>query len=184
MGVVGLPPLRVCRTCGETKMMSDYRRVGERGKGYKSLDCRPCAAEIGREYRRAHKVELAAYDKARAGRYKTLEGLAKVREYGRAWRARNRGYRSPTYGKIYFRSTKEAQRAHSAVRRALESGKLIRPDSCSRCGRGHRVIEAAHHDYAKLLEVDWLCRSCHRTEDAWNPKRGVERPQRHPIRDC
>jgi hypothetical protein len=55
------------------------------------------------------------------------------------------------------------------VARALRRGDLVRPDSCSRCGRTSR-IEAAHADYNQPLAVTWLCRSCHVMWDAWEPK--------------
>ena len=52
-------------------------------------------------------------------------------------------------------------RAHAAVLLAIESGRLIRPAGCQRCGDGHRV-EAHHDDYDKRLAVMWLCTACHR----------------------
>lgn len=65
--------------------------------------------------------------------------------------------------------TPEMHRAGEAVRRAIKSGRLERPSMCDRCG-GVGPIEAAHHDYEKKLDVAWLCRPCHRRDDAANPK--------------
>ena len=62
------------------------------------------------------------------------------------------------------------QQAYGRVRAALKSGELVRPDSCSRCGRsgvasdGRSIIQAHHHDYSKPLEVEWICSACHRAE--------------------
>jgi DNA-binding XRE family transcriptional regulator/ribosomal protein S27AE len=50
--------------------------------------------------------------------------------------------------------------ASNAVARAIRSGELIRARSCERCGSGVHVI-AHHDDYAKPLDVRWLCRKCH-----------------------
>lgn len=68
-------------------------------------------------------------------------------------------------------SALEAQRARGAVRRAINRGALIRPDVCNRCGQspgpakdGRSQLHAHHHDYAKPLEVEWLCVPCHRKE--------------------
>lgn len=58
----------------------------------------------------------------------------------------------------------ELHRAHEAVRRALKSGRLVKPDNCGRCGAGG-PIEASHDDYTKRLEVEWLCIPCHRKKD-------------------
>lgn len=50
--------------------------------------------------------------------------------------------------------------AHNAVAHALRTGRLVRPSTCSRCGR--RCKPDAHHaDYRKPLDVEWLCRRCH-----------------------
>lgn len=51
-------------------------------------------------------------------------------------------------------------RAHKAVYAAVQSGRLIRPASCERCGQSAKV-EGHHEDYNKPLEVNWLCRACH-----------------------
>jgi len=76
---------------------------------------------------------------------------------GLAWRARN-------YDRFLL-----ANRAGLKVRRAIAAGLIQRPDTCETCGR-QRVIEAAHEDYARPLEVRWLCRPCHRVWDAKHPK--------------
>jgi ribosomal protein S27AE len=48
----------------------------------------------------------------------------------------------------------------SAVARAIREGVLVRPDACSSCGARGR-IHGHHDDYAKPLDVRWLCASCH-----------------------
>jgi hypothetical protein len=69
------------------------------------------------------------------------------------WRERNR----------------EKHAAHNAVARALASGKLERPEQCAECGETSR-LEAHHADYAKKLEVVWLCRYCHAQTIDWTPR--------------
>jgi len=56
--------------------------------------------------------------------------------------------------------------AHRAVENALQTGKLIRPDVCQRCGKTCKP-EAHHASYAKedRLKVEWLCRLCHGSAD-------------------
>ena len=53
----------------------------------------------------------------------------------------------------------EARKAHNAVARAKRNGKLI-PLPCEVCGSIYR-IHAHHDDYAKPLEVKWLCAKHH-----------------------
>ncbi len=53
--------------------------------------------------------------------------------------------------------------ARKRVSGAIRSGKLKRPDRCSRCG-GTERIQAHHPDHAKPLDVVWLCSVCHGQE--------------------
>lgn len=59
-------------------------------------------------------------------------------------------------------------RAHDLLEQAVEDGTLVRPDTCSACGRadekfadGRSEIQAHHDDYNKPLDVRWLCQRCH-----------------------
>lgn len=83
----------------------------------------------------------------------------------RRWKKRHpkRWYRM----KVKWRAKyPEKHRAHSAVQYALKTGKLKRPDCCSKCGVKCKP-QAHHPDYSKPLEVVWLCRKpCHREADA------------------
>jgi len=61
-------------------------------------------------------------------------------------------------------------RAQRAVGAALRRGDLVRPSTCSRCGKVCKP-EAHHHSYEleDLLDVEWLCKECHQSEWAhWN----------------
>lgn len=49
--------------------------------------------------------------------------------------------------------------AHRLVSIAVREGRLLR-EPCQVCGSTIRV-DGHHQDYAKPLEVIWLCRSCH-----------------------
>lgn len=72
-------------------------------------------------------------------------------------------------GACWSAGVRQEARAQGALWRAVQSGELTRPESCGRCGalgrpgKGH-AIEGHHADYAKPLEVEWLCRACHRME--------------------
>lgn len=70
----------------------------------------------------------------------------------------------------YARHTRRGlpQRANSLVAAAVASGDLVRHPICEKCGRpplqwsGPGAIVAHHEDYAKPLDVVWLCRTCHK----------------------
>lgn len=88
---------------------------------------------------------------------------AYLREYMRAWRKRNPGKLWKT------KKSPEAHRAQEAVRRAIKSGRLVRPEACEVCNNSGK-IEAAHSNYANYLDVRWLCQFCHRSWDYYEPK--------------
>lgn len=59
--------------------------------------------------------------------------------------------------------SRDKKKAHTKVRSAVLSGKIIKPDRCEKCKR-LRALHGHHHDYSKPLDVEWLCRSCHALE--------------------
>lgn len=53
--------------------------------------------------------------------------------------------------------------AHNTLWSEIWAGRMERADSCEQCGDSPKMdaIQAHHDDYAKPLDVRWLCRSCH-----------------------
>jgi ribosomal protein S27AE len=84
-------------------------------------------------------------DKARgwAARYRAAN-LEAVRAYDRA-----RGRRA---------ADPQKEKARNAVRHAIDHGRLTR-QPCEICGAA--TVEAHHDDYARPLDVRWLCRRHH-----------------------
>lgn len=56
------------------------------------------------------------------------------------------------------RQNPQKYRAHLAVQRALATGELVK-SSCEICG--DPTVDAHHANYARPLEVRWLCRQHH-----------------------
>jgi hypothetical protein len=53
---------------------------------------------------------------------------------------------------------------------AIRNGTLVRPGRCEDCGT--RCFPDAHHeDYDRPLEVEWLCKKCHRLRDTTGRRR-------------
>lgn len=71
----------------------------------------------------------------------------------------------------------EKARAWNAVQRAVKSGLLVRPEKCSRCDVECKP-EASHDDYDRPLDVEWLCKTCHRHKDR---PLAEECPHGHPF---
>lgn len=66
----------------------------------------------------------------------------------------------------YEQFSEEAKRRiRISVRLAVKEGRLAKSDTCETCGvtgeRWYHGLHAHHNDYAKPLEVLWLCPPCH-----------------------
>lgn len=77
------------------------------------------------------------------------------------------------YTDDYRAKNPEKVRAWAAVRKAVDSGRLRKPDRCPRCKRARaelgRTGIQAHHpfdDYSRPLRIVWLCRRCHNNVEA------------------
>lgn len=132
--------MKRCPTCAEVKSRDDFHKNRSAHDGLQT-ECRSCRAERQRARRQAD-PELHQLQRRRA------YAADPEREY-----ARVTAHRAAHPGRIA---------AYDAVRRALGRGDLTRPDACGACGCSDRRIEAHHDDYAKPLDVCWLCASCHK----------------------
>jgi ribosomal protein S27AE len=104
--------------------------------------CKECTKnDVALNYR----DKRAYYSKYDQERYKTDSRRKMQTEYQKIRRLR--------YPQKYL--------AWRTVSNSLRSGKLIKPDICSKCGSGKK-IQAHHEDYSKPLDIIWLCFKCHR----------------------
>lgn len=140
--------MKRCRQCGEFKPLTDFHRYRQSADGRQSR-CKVCHTEANRA------------SKARRWEREGFTQNAVIN------RVRNRQRRAADPAKAVAEATEWAQRnpekkrAARAVYRALKRGDLVRPDTCERCQKKRTPIYGHHPDYAKRLEVQWLCASCH-----------------------
>lgn len=187
---------KTCSECGESKSPGEFppqRRA-----------CRACVNAKARQYHAANSEQAHARNRA------WLERNAERRRiYQREWRQQTKDQRrevtcrwraeNPEAVKAMHERWRKnnqdrivmAARARTAVYEAVKKGTLVRPSTCSSCGRASDRIEAAHHDYTKPLNVRWLCVPCHRQWDSVEPKTlavekegAVARSGRKPCTDC
>jgi len=91
-----------------------------------------------------------------------LKNIDKIREYDR-----NRGNRqTKEYRDWYKNEYPNKYLAHNLVGNSIRDGKLFR-EPCEVCGE--KKTHAHHDDYAKPLNVRWLCPACH---SQWHAKHG------------
>lgn len=126
--------MKRCPRCKETKPIDAFYT---RGGGQTGAWCKPCARKYMREYGKQKYVKEA--------RTKWAQGKGKESQL----RYRN------------IPANQNKKRAQVQVMNALRRGDLARLEECEDCG-SNKLIEAHHDDYAKPLDVRWLCRLCHR----------------------
>lgn len=129
--------------------------------------------------------ERTEYMKAwSAKRRQSPEYRARQREWNREWRERNgrtteRLARKAAQMRAY-RNDPELRVRHEArelVNKAIQAGDLAK-QPCEVCGA--IKVDGHHDDYAKPLEVRWLCRAHHQehhakaTSDPLEPAKPVE----------
>lgn len=131
--------------------------------------CSPCNSSRLKAYRQAHPGVAAASQKAYRQRHPGREEASKkiwraknpekVAGYHKKWRQAN-APKFVAYIQKWQAANPDKRKAHDTLNSAVKSGRVVRPDSCSKCGKG--CIPHGHHrDYGKPLEVEWLCNRCH-----------------------
>jgi len=154
------------RECGRRDYQKNREKMLERGKRYR-LNLTPEQKERKKE--RDRNWQRKFYIENRKAILEKKRGRKQSKEYAREYWLKNRE-RLLKKKKEHRHNHLEQYQAQDAVKSAVASGKLKRPDRCGKCGRKSR-IEAHHYkgyDRKYWLNVRWLCRSCHRIEDAMN----------------
>ena len=138
--------MKLCRTCNTEKEESFFH-VRKASKDGLSPRCKDCCKIYDKS-----RANLPHRVKARAEYAKTERGKEAGRRAKNAWIERNEIKRG----------------AHHIVNNAIRSGKMVKPDNCEKCEATGK-IHGHHCDYAKPLEVMWLCPQCH---DDWHKENG------------
>jgi hypothetical protein len=136
--------VKKCNRCGETKALERFRCDANRPDGHRAV-CKTCASVSDKVYRDNNYSSERKAEIARRYREKNPESLTRQR-------------------KDYRSKNPEKDRANNIINKAVASGRMTRPSTCSWCGSAGR-IEGAHVDYADPYLVVWLCPKCHREMD-------------------
>ena len=130
-----------CFKCGVEKERSEFYKHPQMGDGLLGK-CKACTKKDATEHRNKNIDRVRRYDIDRAKLPHRKANNAKM-------------------VKKYREENPLAGPAHNKVTRAVRSGKLIKPDSCSICGK-IGMVHGHHRDYSKPLEVTWVCQACHK----------------------
>lgn len=145
--------MKVCKVCGETKPLDDFPRHPSTTDGH-LIRCKVCHNIIRRARYKANPQRGR-----NAARKWRLKNPKQYKENQARWRTENRD-KVHDYDRQYREANQEKRQAKQLAFRAVERGDLIRPDSCSECGK-ECVPHGHHDDYSRPLEVRWLCHACH-----------------------
>ena len=133
--------MKRCFRCGRPKEIDQFYKHAMMADGHLGK-CKDCAKSDVRLHR------------------EQSEG---PREYD-AWRYRHDPIRRAF---VLAGSTRRAaadpvkRAARSAVNHAVRDGRLVKPTICPWCGVDGKRIVGHHEDYAKPLDVVWMCFRCH-----------------------
>ena len=142
-----------CNKCSEPKSKSDFY------KSNKSI-CKDCLKKSAKKYREDNIERVKEYDKGRANNPERVEAR-------KAYAKTEEGIIAGNRAKKRWQDNNAIKRgAHVITGNAIRDGKLIKVP-CENCG--DPKVHAHHDDYAKPLEVRWLCSTCHKD---WHKEHG------------
>jgi hypothetical protein len=98
-------------------------------------------------------------NRAANAEYYRMADAAKPRKRGKTERAVQNAR-----SRKYYYANKDKNSARLKLNRALARGLVQKPSCCSRCNKPAARLEGHHPDYAKPLDVIWLCDPCHSAE--------------------
>ena len=141
----------LCKVCGATEKDAEFY------SGLKSK-CKECHKKSVRENRAANAEYYKEYDKNR------FQNDPRVRERHKRYQATEAGKQSMRASrKKWIEQNPEKRAAHLLLNNRIRDGKILKPTHCEKCGASG-TVHGHHHDYAKPLDVIWLCPKCHSAE--------------------
>ncbi len=145
-----------CKRCNEEKPETEF---------YKNdSTCKVCRRKLVKANREAKKEYYQEYDKKR------YKNDPRVKERHMRYRETPQGKAAVRRARVKWEETNAIKKAASTmVGNAVRDGRLTKPDSCEQCGCKPKHLHGHHDDYAKPLEVRWLCPVCHKK---WHNENG------------
>lgn len=152
--------MRECKKCSSTQPIENFYFISK-DNGHRSWKCKECTkADVRANYRN----NLDYYKDYEKHRSMLPHRVAARMEYQKT----ESGRIAVSSAKARFRQRNPIKhKAHCALNNAVRDGRLEKMDCCEECGSGGR-IHGHHDDYAKPLDVRWLCAACHRQWHAAN----------------
>lgn len=137
--------MKNCPKCGADKELSEFYRDRSRKDGLRCW-CKLCASVSHKEWALENKDKTTELYKKWSN---TKEGKEHIRRSD----------------KKYNDANKDKNKARNDAGYAVRCGKLT-PQPCETCGK--LKVQKHHEDYSRPLDVEWLCRKCHRNKGTKN----------------
>lgn len=151
--------MKSCNKCAAELPITEFYQSSSSKDGHQNT-CKRCIIA----YNAAREARLSLDPEWRVSELRRhREKSRRYRETGRAKPVSPESKRA--YISRYHERHPEKHKAHTLVRNAIQCGRL-RVMPCEVCGN---PAEAHHDDYAKPLEVRWLC-PCHHAEHHANER--------------
>jgi ribosomal protein S27AE len=150
---------KVCRGCKVEKAFSEFKKKTPSKDGLEAR-CRECFAK----YYEANKERIRTRQR-KAWKEFSIANSEKLREKGKAMYSQSKEQRAE-YRKAYKKEFAPKVHAKSLVKSKITKGEIMK-QPCEKCGEVK--VDAHHDDYAKPLDVRWLCRRHHM---AWHADNG------------
>ena len=143
---------KTCFKCGEEKPFDEFYKHPAMADG-RLGKCKECTKSDVNKNREAKKGYYLAYDRLR---YRADDARNEnCKRHGRKKKSLTPEQREKHREKI---------RARRIAYRAMRRGELVRPAICPKCFSHEDdcgTIQMHHKDYARPMEIEWLCPSCH-----------------------
>lgn len=145
-------PTRRCKVCLTAKPRSEFALDRGRPRAF----CKPCGVAKTQQWVRENKERRAQYER---DYYETTSGRKVRRSATNRYRQTPQGKQQRiTDAKRYANKYPEKVKARKTLNHAIAAEKVFKKP-CERCGK--KRVHGHHDDYAKPLQVRWLCSRCH-----------------------
>lgn len=146
---------KVCKKCGLEKPIEEFYVHKQMNDGHLNF-CKECVKGRTHKYRQDNLEKIRNYDRNRPN------AKERAKKESESIKSDKRRYnRMLEFKKQWNKENKYKKNAHNEVQKAIKKGLLIRPNKCEMCGKTNCEIQGHHDDYAKPLNIVWVCTECH-----------------------
>lgn len=147
---------KTCTKCHvEYPATAEFFSLNKRCRDGLQSPCRVCHRALSKAWNKSHPDRCCAASSRYQAAHPEVCHARNVR-----WRLANPGRVCAMSARSRKKHSK-AVKAVNALNHAIRAGRVVRPDSCSRCGRPCKP-DMHHPNYDQPLQTIPVCRKCHK----------------------